>query len=451
VTLQITKKRAATLKAELANMGSLATCEIPGSDISISVRDVKFATASGSADEIEIPILSKICKEMIYQKEALNRWNIAAYHQVLTKFENDWYTDLEQIAEQIAKLDVLQNKAYIAKTYHYCRPEIFIESDNNQSFVDARDLRHCLIEHIQQNEIYVPNDVSLGNIAQNGILLYGTNAVGKTSLIRALGIAVIMAQAGLYTPCSKFTYKPYTAIFSRILGNDNLFKGLSTFAVEMSELRIILKMADHGSLILGDELCSGTEMESALSIFVAGLQNLHEKRASFVFATHFHEIIGYDEIKVLDRLALKHMAVLYDKELDALVYDRKLCDGPGTRMYGLEVCKSLHLEDEFLEKAYAIRAKYFAKSELDHQTTKYNAKKIRGLCELCKAELGEEIHHLDPQKNADQDGFIGTFHKNHPANLMTVCEKCHDKFHQGVSTSVMIKKKSTKGFITTTK
>ena len=275
--------------------------------------------------------------------------------------------------------------------------------------------------------------------------------MGKTSLIRALGIAVIMAQAGLYVPCSKFTYKPYAAIFSRILGNDNLFKGLSTFAVEMSELRIILKMADHNSLILGDELCSGTEMESALSIFVAGLQNLHTKQASFVFATHFHEIIGYDEIKALDRVALKHMAVLYDKELDALIYDRKLCDGPGTRMYGLEVCKSLHLEDEFLEKAYSIRAKYFAKSELDHQASKYNAKKIRGLCELCKTELGEEIHHLDPQKNADQDGFIGTFHKNHPANLMTVCEKCHDKVHQGSSNVTMIKKKSTTGFITTAK
>jgi len=449
VTLQITKKRGTTLKAALLNMDNGSNCQIPDSDISISVRDVKFISASASSDELDIPILSKICKEMIYQKETLNRWNIAAYHQVLTKFENEWYTALEQIAEQIAKLDVLQSKAFIAKTYHYCKPEIINNddsSDNIQSFVDARDLRHCLIEHIQQNEIYVPNDVSLG-LSHDGILLYGTNAVGKTSLIRALGIAVIMAQAGLYVPCSKFTYKPYTAIFSRILGNDNLFKGLSTFAVEMSELRIILKMADNGSLILGDELCSGTEMESALSIFVAGLQNLHSKRASFVFATHFHEIIGYDEIKALNKLALKHMAVLYDRELDALIYDRKLCDGPGTRMYGLEVCKSLHLEDEFLEQAYSIRAKYFAKSELDHQASKYNTKKIRGLCELCKTELGEEIHHLDPQKNSDQDGFIGTFHKNHPANLMTVCEKCHNDIHSNGKTTNVIRKKSTKGYI----
>ena len=133
--------------------------------------------------------------------------------------------------------------------------------------------------------MYVTNDVCVGNVKKekdcvntDGILLYGTNAVGKTSLIRALGISVIMAQSGLFVPCSSFKYKPYTAIFSRILGNDNIFKGLSTFAVEMSELRVIMKMADKNSLVLGDELCSGTEMESALSIFVAGLSKLHRNR-----------------------------------------------------------------------------------------------------------------------------------------------------------------------------
>jgi DNA mismatch repair protein MutS len=272
--------------------------------------------------------------------------------------------------------------------------------------------------------------------------------VGKTSLIRALGISVIMAQAGLYVPCSSFKYRPYTAIFSRILGNDNLFKGLSTFAVEMSELRIILKMANENSLVLGDELCSGTETESALSIFVSGLQYLHKKMASFVFATHFHEIIGYDEIKALNNLALMHMSVLYNRELDALIYDRKLCQGPGNRMYGLEVCKSLHLDEAFLENAYRIREKYFAKSELSHPTSSYNAGKIRGECEICNVEMGEEIHHLDPQKAADKNGFIGAFHKNHAANLMSICAKCHDKMHANSSVK-LVRKKTTKGHMAT--
>jgi DNA mismatch repair protein MutS len=320
-----------------------------------------------------------------------------------------------------------------------------IDDSVDKSFVKSEKLRHCLIEHIQQNEIYVPNDIHIGCDGQDGMLVYGTNAVGKTSLIRALGISVIMAQAGLYVPCSKYVYKPYTAIFSRILGNDNLFKGLSTFAVEMSELRIILKMADQNSLVLGDELCSGTETESALSIFVAGLQHLHRVETSFLFATHFHEIIGYDEIKELDRLVLKHMSVIYDRQTDALIYDRRLCDGPGNRMYGLEVCKSLHLDDTFLEKAYQIRQKYFTRSELSFTSSPYNKDKIRGICELCNEKLGEEIHHLDPQKNADVNGFIGTFHKDHAANLMTVCSKCHDSIHSSKKT--VIRKKSTKGYV----
>lgn len=126
--------------------------------------------------------------------------------------------------------------------------------------------------------MYVTNDIRLGkensgtsdNEEFDGMLLYGTNAVGKTSLIKSIGISIIMAQAGLYVPCESLLFSPYHSIYTRILGNDNIFKGLSTFAVEMTELRTILRMADKNSLILGDELCSGTESDSALSIFTCG-------------------------------------------------------------------------------------------------------------------------------------------------------------------------------------
>jgi DNA mismatch repair protein MutS len=441
VTLQITKKRGQTLKTLLQKMPIL---DIPDTDIRIDPADIKCVSASGSADEIQIPVLSNIIRDIFHHKDLLQKCSSSAYSSILSILETEYYANIESIAKFIALFDVLQCKAYIAREYHYCRPSILIDSEN--SFVQARKLRHCLIEHINQNEIYVPNDICLGT-NETGILLYGTNAVGKTSLIRALGVSIIMAQAGLYVPCSEFLYKPYSAIFSRIVGNDNLFKGLSTFAVEMSELRIILKMADHRSLVLGDELCSGTETESALSIFMAGLQYLYRLRSSFIFATHFHEIVKFDELKEMPNMALKHMAVIYDRELDALVYDRRLLDGPGNRMYGLEVCKSLHLDDDFLDQAYRIRSKYFTKGELDHSPSVYNASKIKGICELCKSEMGEEIHHLEPQVLSDKDGFIGTFHKNHPANLLTVCSKCHDSFHsKNEKNTVLIRKKTTKGY-----
>ena len=344
----------------------------------------------------------------------------------------------QTIISFVTDVDLMQNQAHIACTYKYCKPAIKQNSGEKEttaaSFVDARDIRHCLIEQINEDELYVCNDVSLG-LGERGMLLYGTNAVGKTSLIRALGICIIMAQAGLYVPCSSFTYSPYTNIMTRILGNDNLFKGMSTFAVEMSELRVILKCADPNSLILGDELCSGTEIDSAISIFVAGLQKLHALKSCFVFATHMHEIVDYEEIAQMQLdggLVTKHMAVTYDRAHDVLIYDRKLRDGAGPSMYGLEVCKSLHLPDDFLKMANDIRLKYRDKKQagdLNFKPSHFNAHKIKGMCELCKQNLGEEVHHLQHQKEADEANFIQHFHKNHPANLMTVCESCHLKMH----------------------
>jgi DNA mismatch repair protein MutS len=369
--------------------------------------------------------INQLCRTITGLKSSLKDVVDKVFHTFISSFEK-FQPKLEVIIQAITMIDVLYTKASISKKYKYCKPTI---QKKEKSFVQAIKLRHALIEQFQTNELYVTNDITLGDDT-DGILLYGTNAVGKTSFIRALGISVIMAQAGMYVPCEAFHYKPYKALFTRIIGNDNLFKGLSTFAVEMSELRTILKLTDENSLILGDELCSGTETQSAISIFIAGIQHFHTKKSSFIFATHLHEIVDYDEIQ-LKTLQLKHMAVVYDKVSGVLVYDRKLKDGPGDSMYGLEVCKSLALPFDFIEKAYDIRQKYTPDSILSLKQSKYNSKKLVGCCEKC-GKKGKEIHHLQYQKDAI-DGFLYTedslFPKNHLANLMTLCEKCHDKIH----------------------
>ena len=240
----------------------------------------------------------------------------------------------------------------------------------------------------------------------------------------------------MYVPSSEFVYYPYNYLFTRILGNDNIFKGLSTFAVEMSELRTILKNATSNSIILGDELCSGTESSSALSIFTASLQKLHTLESTFLFATHFHEILEYDEIKELDKLKTYHMSVIFDRAKNTLIYDRKLKPGHGESMYGLEVCKSLDLPNDFIENAYAIRNKYVKNQPkiLEIKKSRYNSKKIRDLCEICKSNDSSEVHHLQFQKNANIKGIINNeFRKNHKANLINICEDCHLKIHESNS------------------
>ena len=436
ISFIITKTRGDLLLKNLQKQNSIIIDEIV-----INIKDIKIIHGK-TTSEIEFPLLDKICNEITSLKNQIQKIILNLFNKIIDEIEEKYYDKIGRISKFVSKLDVILCKTYLAKTYRYCRPHI--ENESNESFVEAKDLRHVLIEHIQQNEIYVANDICIGGKEKTGMLLYGTNAVGKTSLIRALGISLIMAQSGMYVPCSSFHYKPYTAMYSRILSNDNLFKGLSTFAVEISELRVILINADENSFVLGDELCSGTETESALGIFMSSLHHLHEKKTSFIFATHFHEITDYEELQILPRIALKHLEVRYDRETDSLIYDRKIKDGIGNRMYGLEVCKSLYLPEHIIEYAYQIRNKYATNPVNDNGsslsqivTTKYNARKIRGICEKCHKKMGEEIHHVQPQKDADINGFLrGEWvHKNHPANLISLCSNCHDEIHHSSSYS----------------
>ena len=416
------------------------------------ISALTYATVGSNKTDLVITSneIKQIAEEMRSVNNKLVQEIVLFYNNFVKNEFVNYEMEMESVIRYTTILDTLQCKCYIAYKYNYCQPQI--QSSSEKAFLSFTGIRHPLIEHLQTNELYVTNDLAIGNETMTGLLLYGTNAVGKTSFIKSVGIALILAQAGLYVPCETFIYKPYTCIFTRILGNDNLFKGLSTFAVEMSELRTILTQANENSLVLGDELCSGTESDSALSIFTAGLETLHKKNSTFLFATHFHEIIKYEEIKTLNKLKMMHMTVIYNVETNTLVYDRRLKAGAGDSMYGLEVCKSLNLPPDFLQRAHDIRMKYKPESRniLSLETSQYNAKKIvGGLCEICASTTrnkATEVHHLQHQKNAkkEKNEYIGSFHKNHPANLVNICEECHQKIHTNKNQHKIVK--TTKGY-----
>ena len=235
-----------------------------------------------------------------------------------------------------------------------------------------------------------------------------------------------MAQTGMYVPSAEFQYKPYSSIFTRIIGNDDIFKNLSTFMVEMCEFNTILKFSDKNSLILGDELCSGTTTKDAISIFTTGLIKLNEKKSSHIFATHFHEIKDSNYIKQLSSLKKYYMSVSYDNEKEELIYDRVLKEGSGLDQYGIEVCKFIGYDKDFIDLALKIRND---NTILGEETSKYNSNKIKkGLCEMCNTKPAEEIHHLYPQKYADNNGFLPDGnHKNKKSNLSNICRDCHKK------------------------
>jgi len=317
-----------------------------------------------------------------------------------------------EIEAWCADLDVSWTVAIIAKEWRWTRP-VFLMTDGGS--VDVEGLRHPVIERLTKVP-YVSHALSLDH-ENSGLLLYGMNASGKSSLMKALGLAVLLAQAGFPVPATSLRLAPFTAIFSRILGNDNLWAGLSSFAVEMTEFREILQYSDSFSLVLGDELCSGTESLSATALVAAGVETLAERGTKFLFATHLHELAS-----LLPASSVKavHLKVHYDAATDVLVYDRSLAPGSGSALYGLEVCRALDLPAGYLDRATTIR-KQLAGWTAPHRST-YSASSVIESCEICKGVAGLEAHHVIPQKESG----------SHSAgNLVCLCSVCHDDHHGG--------------------
>jgi DNA mismatch repair protein MutS len=310
--------------------------------------------------------------------------------------------------------------------------------------VKGTKIRHPILERILNSQMYIPNDIALSASAASvdsdreiGLLLFGMNASGKSSLMKAVGLTVIMAQAGMYVPAQSFEYSPYEYIFTRISGADNIYRGWSSFTVEMMELRNILQRCNDKSLVLGDELCAGTESISALAIVTAGIDALIKKRASFVFATHLHDLSKLSSIQEASdgkMLRLMHMHVEVDKMSGKLIFDRQLREGTGSSLYGLEVCYGLGLPSEFLKKAHEVRSEIEEISPLlqSNKQSQYNAKVLIQECRVCKKERATEVHHIKEQHTATPSGFIEHFHKNNAHNLVPLCETCHHLTHFGM-------------------
>lgn len=316
-----------------------------------------------------------------------------------------------------ADLDVSWTVAAIAREWCWTRPS-FLATD--EGHVEVTGLRHPVIERITKVP-YVSHDVVLGP-SNRGLLLYGMNASGKSSLMKALGLCVLLAQAGFPVPATVCRLAPFTAIFTRILGNDNLWAGLSSFAVEMTEFREVLQFADERSLVLGDELCSGTESLSATALVAAGVETLAERGAKFLFATHLHELA--ELIPSSGSVSAAHLKVHYDATTDRLIYDRTLAPGSGSALYGLEVCRALDLPPEYLDRATAIR-KQLAGWVAPHRSV-YSASAVVDRCAVCGGTQGLETHHIVPQATVN-----APMNLNAAGNLVCLCATCHDDHHGG--------------------
>lgn len=241
---------------------------------------------------------------------------------------------LQELSDIISIIDSLYSLSEVAFKYDYCRPKI-----NTDGIIDIKNGRHPVIESfLNSSNEFIPNDSNIGQENNLVQIITGPNMSGKSTYIRQLALIVILAQIGSFVPSDSANISIVDRIFTRIGAYDNLYKGESTFMVEMKEVNNILRHATKNSLIILDEVGRGTSTFDGLSLAWAIIEyiikNIHSKT---LFATHYHELIDLEH--TFSCVKNKHIQVIEDKENDEIVFLRKILDGGANKSYGIAVAK----------------------------------------------------------------------------------------------------------------
>lgn len=259
---------------------------------------------------------------------------------------SDFVQPIQLNCSIIARLDVLQSFALVAKMNNYVRPEV-----NEQFALEITDGRHPVIEQqLSAGEKYIANDLYLDNEKQQIIIITGPNMSGKSALLRQTALIVLMAQIGCFVPAKSAKIGIVDKIFTRVGASDNISSGESTFMVEMNETSSILNNISSRSLILLDEIGRGTSTYDGVSIAWAITEFLHNHplfRPKVLFATHYHELNQMSE--TMKRIKNYHVTV---KEINnKVIFLRKLEKGGSEHSFGIHVARMAGMPQSVLKRA----------------------------------------------------------------------------------------------------
>lgn len=203
---------------------------------------------------------------------------------------------------------------------------------------------------------FVPNDTVLGGSAPPVLLLTGPNMGGKSTLLRQVCLAALLAQVGADVPAESMELTPVDAVFVRMGARDNIVAGQSTFMVELAETAAMLRRATANSLVACDELGRGTATNDGAAIAHAVLEHLATGcKARTLFSTHYHLLA--DEAAAWPAVALGHMgchvAPPVDDGAEVVTFLYRLTAGNCPKSYGMNVARIAGLPESVVAAAAA--------------------------------------------------------------------------------------------------
>ncbi|MBW1973100.1 MAG: DNA mismatch repair protein MutS, partial [Deltaproteobacteria bacterium] len=379
----------------------------------INSLKVKYNQVIGYYIEVTKSNLSNIPKDYIRKQSLSNSERfittklkeyedkVLGAQEKINNLEYEIFVDLrKRLAKEVARImdtshilsmiDAITSLAEVAHKYNYCKPKI-VTSDE----LLIEQGRHPVVERLNRNERFVPNDTLMDLDNNQLLIITGPNMAGKSTYIRQVALIVLMAHMGSFVPADKAVIPLVDRIFTRVGASDNLVMGQSTFMVEMKETARILKYATPKSLVILDEIGRGTSTFDGLSIAWAVAEYLIDsplRRCKTLFATHYHELTQLAELK----RGVKNYNVAVREWNDKIIFLRKIVEGGSSRSYGIQVARLAGLPEEVIKRAREI-LKDLESGELQGFSINKNKKDFSqlSLFESLESNLVKEINSID--------------------------------------------------------
>ena len=315
--------------------------EVTNSNVHLVPDDYQRRQTLAGAERYVTPSLKEYEERVLTAAERVEERERELFETLRSRV-GDQVARLQSVAQIIAELDVLASLAEVAARESYVRPELI---DGFSLEITAG--RHPVVERMMPREKFIPNDISLTEDARM-IILTGPNMAGKSTVLRQVGLIVLMAQAGSFVPATRARIGIVDRLFTRVGASDNLVRGQSTFMVEMSETSAILHTATRRSLVLLDEIGRGTSTYDGISIAWSVSEHLHDVvGCKTVFATHYHELTQLADSLV----AVRNYNVQVREVGDEVLFLHRLQPGGADRSYGIEVGRLAGLPPTVLRRA----------------------------------------------------------------------------------------------------
>lgn len=300
-----------------------------------------------NAERFITPELKEREQLILHASEKSVEMEYQLFIEVRTKVAKE-VTRLQQLAEWVAELDVLQSFAIVAQKYGYTRPKVHTD---DRLYIKAG--RHPVVEAVSGQDAFVANDADLSSTRQQVLLITGPNMAGKSTYMRQIALITIMSQIGCFVPAEEAEISVVDRIFTRIGAADDLIGGRSTFMVEMAETCHALKEATPNSLILLDEVGRGTSTYDGMALAHAIVEYIHDHLgAKTLFSTHYHELTELEQNLV--RLVNVHAKCV--EKNGRVVFLHRIVPGGADRSYGIHVAELAGLPEQVIMRAKAILA-----------------------------------------------------------------------------------------------